>query len=156
MKIDTRTLARLFSERLREHIGEDDFREMLRRNATEEYVNKCASHDFCDANIIMDDAMWAVLSDDPGITLDIVDPADRDAWTEAWEAAWELAQNMNFFVEDKRLESFYVNAVKSSKHLEQLVRVGICFSSSGKLSHREYCAITKAWKLRLDGFRAAN
>lgn len=153
MKIDTRTLARLFSERLREHIGEDDFQEVIRRNATAEYAKKCASQDFCDANIIMDDAMCTVLSES-GVFLDGVDPEDCDEWTEAWEAAWELAQNMNFFVEDKRLETFYGNAIKHAKHLEQLVRVAVCFSSSVGLSHREYCVITKAWKLRLDGFRA--
>lgn len=49
-------IALHFSERLREEIGEEDIKEVVRRNGTEEYIGLCASHDYCDANMTMLDA----------------------------------------------------------------------------------------------------
>lgn len=49
-------IALHFSERLREEIGKENLAEVVRLNATDEYIGSCASHDYCDANMTMLDA----------------------------------------------------------------------------------------------------
>ena len=75
-------LANTFIGTLRAEIGEDDFREACRLNATPKYTTGCcASHDFCDANMTMlDSCMSFGLSDD-----------DLDALTDLMNVAWNIA-----------------------------------------------------------------
>ena len=75
-------VAKRFAERLREEIGDENYREVLRRNATPEYDGCCASHDFCDANM----TMLAALED-----CGIDDGADGP--TAIWNLAWAAWRN---------------------------------------------------------------
>ncbi len=77
-------LADEFAARLRAYLGADKFAEVRRLNATPAYGGGCcASHDFCDANMIMFEAFEAIA--DRGH-----DPAsqpDSDLWNAAWNDA---------------------------------------------------------------------
>lgn len=56
MKVTKATLTRLalnFAQNLKAEIGVKKFNEVCRRNSTPEYKTCCASHDFCDANMVM-------------------------------------------------------------------------------------------------------
>ncbi len=71
-------VAQRFDAVLREWLTEAEYAEMLRRNRTREYGgNVCASHDFCDANMAMQEAFESL-----GI-----DP-DESSWWSLWDAAW--------------------------------------------------------------------
>src|SRR5262249_10322342 len=85
------TIGQTFVALLRDELKPNEWREMLRRNATPEYdkTSCCASHDFCDANLVMADAFEEhvgravhVADDDPF--------AEHD--TDLWNAAWESAR----------------------------------------------------------------
>lgn len=84
-------VARRFVACLRAEIDPADFAEMRRRNATAAYadIGACASHDYCDANVVMDGALCAVLGID-------ADAEDRDyrAHADLIAAAWRLARPM--------------------------------------------------------------
>ena len=47
----------MFATKLRAEVGTEYIDEVNRRNATPEYDGLCASHDFCDANQVMVDAL---------------------------------------------------------------------------------------------------
>lgn len=69
---------------LRQELTPEQFREMRRRNATPEYAgtNCCASHDFCDANMVMLAAFQQ-----HGL-----EPlAEADDMASLWNAAWTSA-----------------------------------------------------------------
>jgi hypothetical protein len=68
---------------LREHLPE-----INRRNATPEYACACATHDFCDANVLMQEAF-------EDLFLRETDPAsDLDVWL--WNEAWSVAKARGF------------------------------------------------------------
>jgi len=73
-------LAEAFDRLLRTEIGKTKYREVLARNAAEPDAGICHSHDFCDANMMMDGAFRVVLQRGP----DIDDDADLTLWTDAW------------------------------------------------------------------------
>ena len=73
-------LAEAFDHLLRTEIGKAKYREVLARNAAEPDAGICHSHDFCDANMMMDGAFRVVLQRGP----DIDDDADLTLWTDAW------------------------------------------------------------------------
>ena len=54
-------LAQAFSARLRTVLTADEMTEVIARNRTETSPNVCHSHDFCDANEVMLDALAEVL-----------------------------------------------------------------------------------------------
>jgi hypothetical protein len=76
-------LALSFADALRDEIGDDDYAEVCARNATEEYARFCASHDFCDANMVMFDAFNTEI----GWDMDLDNDEDTAVWNEAWELA---------------------------------------------------------------------
>lgn len=82
-------LAKAFSRRLIEEIGPEKTAEAVERNKT--YPDSaCASHDFCDANMVMAAAFEEVvgreteLNDDEDIRL--------------WDRAWDLAADNKFWM----------------------------------------------------------
>jgi hypothetical protein len=86
MKTDqtlARTVGQTFVELLRKELSNEDWREMLRRNASPEYRTSCASHDFTDANEVMAEACAAHDVD--------VDPTSDDGLA-IWNAAWAVAK----------------------------------------------------------------
>ncbi len=80
-----RELAVLFTDALKSRMSEDDFKEMKRRNAENaQYNQRCASHDFCDANAAMVEALKKL-----GIPFNF---EDADQWI-LINRAWALARS---------------------------------------------------------------
>lgn len=81
-------VAHAFLEQLCEDIGEDDFREVVRKQKEAPIAGVCYSHDYCDANMTMDAAMASV-----GI---VALPDDEegmpDRVVDLWNAAWDHAK----------------------------------------------------------------
>ncbi len=76
-------LANAFNRHLLEAIGEENFREVVARNAAEKNPNLCHSHDFCDANMVMADA-W---KEAEGKEVDLAIPYAQELWGLAWDQA---------------------------------------------------------------------
>lgn len=92
-------LGYAFAEQLLADIGMDNLKEVVRRNATPEYVRCCASHDFCDANMSMDAALKK-----HGI--------DGLKNTDLWNKVWEYAKGKGFFVEQMEHSTKYAKPAK--------------------------------------------
>lgn len=81
---NTNMIARKFDELLKSLVGEDNYREIVQKNRTPEYsTGCCASHDYCDANLVMNAAVYAC-----GI-----DP-DTDEGNSLWNRSWEAWRAM--------------------------------------------------------------
>ncbi len=79
-------LATMFVRKLRGTLLSQEWRAMLRDNATETNVNVCHSHDHCDANMVILDAYCELA----GLSQD--DSIDLDALTDLFNDAWSLAK----------------------------------------------------------------
>lgn len=89
-------IAAVFALYLNGGIGEDNMAEVVRRNATPAYANACASHDFCDPNMYMLDALKAIGIPAP---VDCEDGTDEhEAACALWNEAWEVAKRDYFAV----------------------------------------------------------
>lgn len=89
---DPSALAEKFVKLLRRDLTPAEFEQVRQRNATPEYEKCCASHDFLDANMTMQEA-WASLGYgeiDPG--------SETDAYI--WNCAWDLARERHLLTED--------------------------------------------------------
>lgn len=81
-----------FAIRLSMEIGDENLREVVRLNATPEYAPTCcASHNFCDANMVMLDAMRAWGHDLFTPEGDISEDETRIS-----DAAWDQAKEYRF------------------------------------------------------------
>lgn len=84
-------LANRFGRDMAEALSVDEMAEVRRRNATLAYdAGCCATHDFCDANMVMHPAFIAVLGVDP------LDHMEDERLTRIWNAAWNIAQRDHF------------------------------------------------------------
>ena len=81
-------LAERFAGVLKAWLSPDEWREMCRLNATDEYSDVCASQDFCDANEAMLEAFHALGVSNRRV-LDNIDRGERInlLWNEAWDIA---------------------------------------------------------------------
>lgn len=79
----TRALAVEFVERLRNCLTVDEIELIRRRNATPEYSDACATHDFIDANMVMNDAFEKIV----GREIDAENGFECVFWNEAWDIA---------------------------------------------------------------------
>lgn len=84
-------LAEEFAARLFVCIGETNLREVIRRNAID--GKGCASHDFCDANMVMLAAL-ELLAPELEDQLDVI--LNRDDLLALWEEAWAIAKASAF------------------------------------------------------------
>ena len=85
-------IARAFSRHLYEQLPGAQLREVVRRNREDpryQGTGACASHDFCDANMVMDQAFREVV----GHSIDVND----ERGVRIWNAAWEVARAYEFF-----------------------------------------------------------
>lgn len=80
-----------FAMRLSMEIGDDNLREAVQRNALPNYKGCCASHDFCDANMVMLDSMRAW-----GYEVFTAEGFMDDDQTRIMNAAWDQAKLYNF------------------------------------------------------------
>jgi hypothetical protein len=84
-----RAIAKAFADALRADLAPHQWQEMMRRNALPEYGEGiCASHDFCDANMTMQEAWESVMGRD--FLPDDAPPSDADC--ALWNRAWEIAR----------------------------------------------------------------
>ena len=88
---DQAKLAAVFAEVLHEWLTPAQMREVVARN--EHYGNACASHDFCDANMAMDEAFTKT----QGRELEMGEGTRQSrADVALWNGAWAIAKRMNF------------------------------------------------------------
>lgn len=84
-------IAGAFVALLRRDLTPTQWAEMRERNATPDYAaGACASHDYCDANMIMLEACETL-----GVptVLDFTDgEPDHEKACQVWNAAWEIAK----------------------------------------------------------------
>jgi len=81
-------IAERFAIELQAELSEKQFAEIKRRNATEQYSHgSCASHDFCDANVVMENAWNRIAHSDLGK----VDP-ESETHQRIWNLAWDTAR----------------------------------------------------------------
>lgn len=85
--ISTQVLANKFSMILRSWLSEEEMQEVIKRNKSETNRSVCHSHDFCDANMAMQEALESF-----GLTVS----ADSDEDAALWNGAWNLAQKSDF------------------------------------------------------------
>lgn len=90
----TAKAAEKFVELLAE-MGPVTMQQIAKRNAEETSPLVCHTHDFCDANMVMSEALGVAMG-----TGDVVPSEDDEATIELWNAAWEIAK--------KRIEETYL------------------------------------------------
>lgn len=83
-------LAAAFSRRLHYFLSPQQLAEAVARNRTPQYAHACATHDFCDANLLMASAFLRVQRR----AINLQSDADRALWN----AAWDLAKRNEFKV----------------------------------------------------------
>jgi hypothetical protein len=98
MEMQTEVVAREFSRILASQLTAAEMAEVISRNARPDYAdtNSCASHDFCDANMVMDEAF-----NNLGIAVpygENWDTPQRAQSVALWNAAWDLAKAHNFYL----------------------------------------------------------
>jgi hypothetical protein len=89
----TEELARAFSRSLLREINWENLYTVIHRNKTEDYQHGCcATHDFCDPNILMLEAFEKLHN----IDFDVQDSTHSDCFN----AAWVLARANDFYIVD--------------------------------------------------------
>lgn len=83
--IDLKAIAKRFVSNLEADLTPDQMRTISQRNAHAGMAKSCASHDFCDANIVMHEAFTACQPEY------YINPDDQQQ-AEQWSAAWDLAK----------------------------------------------------------------
>jgi hypothetical protein len=93
-------LALAFAAHLRAAMTPEDFATIVARNATPEYSKACASHDFCDANMLMAAAFAETFGREPFTTIDVEEGGTTEeslaAETLIWNQAWDWAKAGKF------------------------------------------------------------
>lgn len=89
-------LAKKFAELLLKEIGPEDFKKVVELNKDEKDENICHSHDFCDANMIMDAAFKANGVDMSKYHGSLFNPD----FVDTWNASWDLAKANDMFIKD--------------------------------------------------------
>lgn len=85
-------LAAEFATRMRHALSADEWAEMRRRNAAQTHPAVCHSHDFCDANLVMDAAFKAITGNSIGEREEAGNGGMSDAELELWSDAWAIAK----------------------------------------------------------------
>lgn len=90
-------VAKAFCAVVRESLDGYELSEVIARNKTPEYTEtgSCATHDFCDANMLMLQAFTDLLGYEPDSVCD--DPCEwKNGVQRRWNAAWNLAVAAEF------------------------------------------------------------
>jgi hypothetical protein len=87
-------LAIEFSKMLSSDLSAEEMKEVVAKNKTSEYSNACASHDYLDSNITMDEAFQKVTKRQ----FDFNNEADIDLINEAWS----IAKKNDFYTGKKK------------------------------------------------------
>ena len=86
-------VASKFGETLREWLTKTEMKLVVKRNAEEDDPRICHSHDFCDANMAMFEAVKAVMG--PDAFPQEGDP-DGEVVMQVWNEAWAEAKKNSF------------------------------------------------------------
>lgn len=86
-------LALGFAQALCTALSPTELSEAVHKNRTPEYAEACASHDYCDANMVMEQAFVTVFERP---FLYEGEPFDED--TLVWNSAWNIARRAEFSV----------------------------------------------------------
>jgi hypothetical protein len=78
-------IARRFADHLRESLSPEQWREMRLVNRGHTTDKICASHDYCDANMPMDEAFQEII----GHEIDCSSDTETGIWNRAWDLAKE-------------------------------------------------------------------
>ena len=95
--VEVITLAKRFSEIVGEWLTAREMREVIERNGAYDWTDgnrPCHSHDFCDANMAMEQAFKDVTGRDPMPSEAGMSDADLDLWN----AAWLVASTSDFYI----------------------------------------------------------
>jgi hypothetical protein len=84
-------IAQAFADILKRDLGDSDFEAMRAKNRTPPYSDSgcCASHDFCDANMPMQEAWEGVMGRSIFGTDGPISESDMGLWKHAWAHARE-------------------------------------------------------------------
>lgn len=83
-------LAKKFAEVLQEWLSAEQMKTVIKRNMSGAYSEDvCASHDFCDANMAMDESFLRVLFRNASTS------SDHDIYL--WNSAWTMAKTADFY-----------------------------------------------------------
>ena len=95
----TERIAREFSAGLLEQIGPQKLARAVEINRANRGEKWCASHNYCDANMVMLPTIAEVL----GVTEDsfIDHVADDEALCDLWNTAWDMAKANDFYTEEQ-------------------------------------------------------
>ena len=88
MEFTPENLAEKFCQELHEILTAEEVQEIVERNAENHDSMSCASHDFCDANVVMATAFQNLTG------REILFDSDADILL--WNDAWTIARNSNF------------------------------------------------------------
>lgn len=88
-------LARTFSGILAHDFTKEQMLEMIAKNKTND-PDCCASHDYCDANMTMDDAFRIVMGRSAVPNL-LDESPEADADLNLWNHAWNMAKANDFY-----------------------------------------------------------
>ena len=91
-KLTTEQVARKFSSILKRWLTKKQMRQVIRTNSKPENAPFCATHEFCDANMAMIEAVHKLTGKQPDIHCD----ATNLLWTEAWA----MAKRKLFYIRD--------------------------------------------------------
>lgn len=101
-------LARKFSEMLLNDLGHRTMIEICARNddaRAADQVHTCASHDFCDANMVMLAAVESLdIRDDAGQPVDVEYLVDDTNANTLWNSAWNMAVDNRFWLSERALD----------------------------------------------------
>ncbi|PPQ35581.1 hypothetical protein SAMN06265338_12616 [Rhodoblastus acidophilus] len=94
-EIQTYVLAEQFARHLKASLSEKDWKEMRRRNASPDYDNSlsCASHDFCDANMVMEATWRATFGEKAALICEGANGQIVAEQMAIWNAAWSRAKS---------------------------------------------------------------
>lgn len=90
---DPRRLAKEFARQLFACLSIEEWAEMRRLNAAETSPNVCHSHDYVDANMVMQDAWRACVRDKNwALASEAEDPGLVEVQCDIWNRAWDIAK----------------------------------------------------------------
>ena len=90
------TLAGAFCKAIRRQLSPSQLASVVRKNRTTEYRSSCASHDYCDANVLMDAAFKSVLGYAATDTQPEVGSCMSSEANTLWNQAWNIARQSEF------------------------------------------------------------
>jgi hypothetical protein len=89
-------LAAEFCHQLRKALSADQMQQVVQRNAEETNPSVCHSHDFCDANALMNTVFYQILGYDANDTQKAGYVTMSEPSWKLWSEAWDLAKKSGF------------------------------------------------------------